>query len=313
MAKITDYDSLQSNILDWLNRDDTDLTAAVPTMIQLAEAKFQRRWRDVTALSDTNTTNWLLTSHPDVYLYGSLLEAEPYLKDDERAALWGTLYEQAASQVRVPDTDTDLSTYIGLKMAVSDWLDRPDLDNAIPHFITMAEARLKRDPRVRDQTCRGTWTITADGDALPSDFGRLDAWYHDGTTYYGPIEIVSDLGKMKALHGLTATGVPRYAAIKGDRLFYAPAPDTTYETKMSYWRKLTALSGSNTTNWLLTGYPDVYLYAALAESVPYLTDETRGELWEGKLEAALSMMRRESWEQLYGGGTVRRQHRAIGG
>lgn len=35
-----------------------------------------------------NSTNWLLTSHPDAYLYGCLLEAEPYMKNDQRIAVW---------------------------------------------------------------------------------------------------------------------------------------------------------------------------------------------------------------------------------
>jgi len=34
-------------------------------------------------------TNWLLTLAPDLYLYGALMEAAPYLKEDERIATWG--------------------------------------------------------------------------------------------------------------------------------------------------------------------------------------------------------------------------------
>lgn len=36
----------------------------------------------------TTTTNWLIQRSPDLYLYGSLVEAEPYLKNDERMGLW---------------------------------------------------------------------------------------------------------------------------------------------------------------------------------------------------------------------------------
>ena len=42
----------------------------------------------IPALSDSATTNWLLTSHPDIYLFGTLVEAEPYLKNDERMPMW---------------------------------------------------------------------------------------------------------------------------------------------------------------------------------------------------------------------------------
>jgi len=35
-----------------------------------------------------NASNWLLTNHPDAYLYGTLMEAEPYMKNDQRIATW---------------------------------------------------------------------------------------------------------------------------------------------------------------------------------------------------------------------------------
>lgn len=35
-----------------------------------------------------NASNWLLTNHPDAYLYGALMEAEPYMKNDQRIATW---------------------------------------------------------------------------------------------------------------------------------------------------------------------------------------------------------------------------------
>jgi len=54
-----------------------------------------------TALSDTNATNWLLTYHPDIYLHGALLQAAPYLKDDERVGLWGGLFNTAIEAANV--------------------------------------------------------------------------------------------------------------------------------------------------------------------------------------------------------------------
>ncbi|MGZ3269278.1 MAG: phage adaptor protein, partial [Croceibacterium sp.] len=37
--------------------------------------------------SDTGT-NWLLAAHPDLYLFGALVEAEAFGVNDERAPLW---------------------------------------------------------------------------------------------------------------------------------------------------------------------------------------------------------------------------------
>jgi len=54
-------------------------------------------------LSSTVASNWLLTSSPDIYLYGSLLQAAPYLQDDARIQVWATLYERALNDLRTAD------------------------------------------------------------------------------------------------------------------------------------------------------------------------------------------------------------------
>jgi hypothetical protein len=45
-------------------------------------------FQKVPALSESTTTNWLLSVHPDLYLFGSLVEAEMFGVNDERAPLW---------------------------------------------------------------------------------------------------------------------------------------------------------------------------------------------------------------------------------
>jgi len=54
-------------------------------------------------LSVSVATNFLLTSSPDIYLYGSLLQAAPYLQDDARIQVWAALYERALSDLQVAD------------------------------------------------------------------------------------------------------------------------------------------------------------------------------------------------------------------
>lgn len=49
----------------------------------------------IVSLSDAAPSNWLLTSAPDCYLYGALMQAAPYLKDDARIGIWGGLYAEA--------------------------------------------------------------------------------------------------------------------------------------------------------------------------------------------------------------------------
>lgn len=48
----------------------------------------------VDALSDLNTSNWVLEYFPDVYLYGALMHSAPYLVDDARSGTWAALYQR---------------------------------------------------------------------------------------------------------------------------------------------------------------------------------------------------------------------------
>lgn len=54
----------------------------------------------IPALSNDDQENWLLTRAPDLYLYGALLQASPYLKNDERIAVWDGAYQRALASLR---------------------------------------------------------------------------------------------------------------------------------------------------------------------------------------------------------------------
>ena len=64
----------------------------------------------IPALSDSNTSNWLLAYAPDLYLYGALVEATPYLKDDERLGTWSTLYTNSLGDIEVADQRASVSS-----------------------------------------------------------------------------------------------------------------------------------------------------------------------------------------------------------
>ena len=60
-------------------------------------------YKTFTALSDSATTNDMLTNNPDVYLYGTLLEAEPFIMNDQRVGLWLAAFEKAVSDIQNQD------------------------------------------------------------------------------------------------------------------------------------------------------------------------------------------------------------------
>lgn len=48
----------------------------------------------------STSANWLLTNHPDTYLYGSLAASAAYIGEDERLSLWTQLAGDAIAEIK---------------------------------------------------------------------------------------------------------------------------------------------------------------------------------------------------------------------
>lgn len=78
-----------------------------PDTSYTAELTYRQK---VPALTAVNTTNWVLTAHPDAYLYGAAMHTAVYLQDGDRAVAFRGLYEQAVDQIAADD---ELQTFGG--------------------------------------------------------------------------------------------------------------------------------------------------------------------------------------------------------
>lgn len=56
-------------------------------------------WQRIPNLTLAAPTNWLLTTHPDVYLYGALAQAAGYIDNPDGVAKWSTLFQAAVDSV----------------------------------------------------------------------------------------------------------------------------------------------------------------------------------------------------------------------
>lgn len=68
----------------------------IPDRAYAMELCYQAR---LAPLSASNAANWVSTHHPDVYLYGALLQSAPFLGEDARVATWSALYGAALEQL----------------------------------------------------------------------------------------------------------------------------------------------------------------------------------------------------------------------
>ena len=72
----------------------------IPGSVMEVEMLFYKKFDN---LSGSVATNWLITNAPDIYLYGSMLEAEPFIMNDERVPLWAAALERGVSDLQEQD------------------------------------------------------------------------------------------------------------------------------------------------------------------------------------------------------------------
>lgn len=199
-------------------------------------------------------------------------------------------------------------TLDGLKASIADFLNRSDLTGSIPDFITIAEAQMARrfvsryrngQPIPRRLVLRADASF-ADGDeytAVPDDImGPLVLTLTDSDSqtieldYLDPTRL-QDVKTRGYWPGYTfvqpPNGAPKFYTIVGGEIQILPVADKAYTAELTYVQRFPALTSTATSNWILTDYPDAYLYGALTASAPYLRDDGRVTVWGTLFTTAL--------------------------
>ena len=76
------------------------LIVPTPSVAQTCEILY---YQQPALLGNDLQSNWLTEYAPDVLLYAALLEATPFLKNDERVPLWREMYDRAAQALSGED------------------------------------------------------------------------------------------------------------------------------------------------------------------------------------------------------------------
>lgn len=181
---------------------------------------------------------------------------------------------------------TDLTTWKGLCAAVADWLGRDDLKAQIPTFIRLAEKRMERELRLRVLERRAETDVQAGQSSVPLPWRREPgAW--DVFMEMRDLVWQDTDGQRRDLHYLPpdgwaagrAPGRPSAYTLIGRELILLPAPDAAGRLLLTYHAEIPPLGEEQPENAVLLTAPDVYLYAALLESVPYTRGSAPAQQW----------------------------------
>ena len=199
-----------------------------------------------------------------------------------------------------------IGTFAQLKTAAANWLDRSDLTDRIPEFISLAEARFNRVLRIRDMETVSTAISTAAGTReydLPTGFVQMKE-FHLSTDPITPLAYITP-EMMSRMQAGSTKAKPEVFTIIADKVRLGPNPDAVYTTSMLYYKAFTALSDSATTNDMLTNNPDVYLYGTLLEAEPFLGNDQRVPLWLAAFQKAVDDIQNQDNKDRHSGSQLR--------
>ena len=200
-----------------------------------------------------------------------------------------------------------ISTKAELHTAVANWLNRSDLTDRIPEFISLAEASFNRNLRVRDMLVRSTASVTSQYISIPTDF--LEMLNIELTSTSPPkrlVYITSDRSDDYREQQNNQAGTPDYYTIEGNSIQLLPTPSASVTVQLNYYQKIPALSGlaDSANNWLLLAHPDIYLYSTLMQASPFLMDQESTQLWDGLLARSMQELQVSDEKSRYSGGTL---------
>jgi len=198
-----------------------------------------------------------------------------------------------------------ISTYAELQTAVANWLDRDDLTDRIPEFIALAEARMNRVLRIR--LMEGKYTASTVGGqrnyALPAGYLQMRN-LQINTTPIRPCQYVTP-EIYDRLYGSTLTGTPEIYTIVVDEIQLGPIPAGVQTIEMVFYKRITSLSVTNTTEAMLTANPDIYLYGALLEAEPFIMNDERVPLWSQGFQQAVTDLQDQDAKDRHSGSALR--------
>jgi hypothetical protein len=207
-----------------------------------------------------------------------------------------------------------ISTYTELRGAVGGWLNRHDLTDVIPSFISLAEARLNRELRVRQMVKRSVAILEDNYITLPFDWleaknVQINVGGRPKKLEYMTLEQGDDYNTRR---GGASSGEPLYFNVTGNQLETIPRPSGEPQIELTYYAKIPALSDSAPTNWLLLQWPDLYLYGTLAHSAPYLKDDERVATWAELYLKAMDEVTLSDQRAQYSGSVLKSRARTLG-
>lgn len=194
-----------------------------------------------------------------------------------------------------------LTNWVGLITAVQEFTGRSDMSTAkVDYFIDLTENWLNNNIRAHDmETTNGSLTYSNGAITNPTD---LLQWKRLSVTSNGSTRLLQPVTQeQNEMLDDGTTGMPTRYIVRGSQTLLRPTPDSSqYTISGTYYGKVPALSDTQSTNWVITNYSDVYLYGTLAMSAAFVADDPRIPLWKQLFQEATNGLKKSDWGKGFG-------------
>jgi hypothetical protein len=194
-----------------------------------------------------------------------------------------------------------LQTFSDLTAALGNWLQRSDLAALLPNFVQLFEACANRRLRVRQQEATLELTPSSGVVALPSDYlaWRRLTWTGNPRRELAYVEP----SWLQAAYPDLPAGIPKVFTIEGGNILAMPLDPSNVALELVYFQQIPSLA-TNSTNWLMSQHPDLYLFGALTEAQAYTVNAETAALWKARRDELLDEIEKLS-NKTRGAGAVR--------
>lgn len=181
-----------------------------------------------------------------------------------------------------------MQTYDELTRAIAGWLNRSDLDEQIPQFIALAHQRIFRSLRVpSNEKLLKLYNTSTNYIDIPPDLLEIKQ-LTIGATALRPVSAI----ELLQLQQQTPATPASFARIGKQIHFDAHIAERLID--LLYWHEEPQPSGTEPSNDTLRIAPGLYLYGALCEAAPYLLDDARIPVWEGKYNQIMTDLQHQA-------------------
>lgn len=190
-----------------------------------------------------------------------------------------------------------LSNYTDLKQAIVSWSKRTDVADVVDDFIDLAENRIDKTLEMISAETRVTPSASTSSRflALPSLYKSMrkiniiSGGINYKCEYVTPERLIVD----------PSAGRPKTFTITS-QIEFDRVPDSAYSVEINYISALSALSDSNTTNAVLTAYPDLYLTACLSACAMWERDFESMAVFDSRFDEAMILANKQESSGRYG-------------